>query len=72
MVTSANCIDVDKSNSLLYVGYENGRLGMINLNNPQIKEPIKAHDGSINAMGINLTNTNLYTVGSDGILNIWQ
>lgn len=69
---SANCLEVDKSNSALFVGYENGKLGIVNLANNQTKEPINAHEGSINAMGINLTNSNLYTVGSDGILNVWQ
>jgi hypothetical protein len=37
-----------------------------------IKDPFKAHEGSVNAIGINLTNSNIYTVGSDGILNVWQ
>ena len=57
---------------MLYVGYENGKLGAVNLANGQIKEPIQGHEGGINAMGINLTNSSLFTVGSDGILNIWQ
>ncbi len=71
-VTSANCLEVDKSNSALYIGYENGKLGVVNLIKGEVKEPMNAHDGSINAMGINLTNSNLYTVGSDGLLNVWQ
>jgi len=54
------------------VGYDNGKLGTINLTNGKIKEPIQGHEGSITAMGINLPNSNLFTVGSDGFLNIWQ
>jgi hypothetical protein len=69
---SANCLEADKSNSVLYVGYETGKIGVIDLLKGQTKDLITAHEGSVNAMGINLTNTNLFTVGSDGVLNIWQ
>jgi hypothetical protein len=33
---------------------------------------MKGHEISINAIGINPTNMNLYTVGSDGFLQTWQ
>lgn len=68
----AHCIEVDKSHSVLYSGHDNGYIGVINLNKNQVGQKIKGHEGSVNAMGINLTNTNLYTLGSDGVLNIWQ
>ena len=63
---------MDKSNTFLYVGYDKGTVGLVNLLNGIVKEPFKAHEGSVNAIGINLTNTNIYTVGSDGLLNVWQ
>jgi len=68
----ANCLDVDKSNSTLFIGYENGKIGAVNLMTNSLKEPFAAHDASVNAMGINLSNNNLFSVGSDGILNVWQ
>lgn len=69
---SANCLDVDKSHNVCYVGYDNGNLGVINIAKNQLGQKIKGHDGSINGMGINLTNSHLYTVGSDGMVMVWQ
>lgn len=69
---SANCLESDKSSSVLYVGYDSGKLGVIDLIKGKTKEVLNAHEGSINAMGMNLTNSNLFTIGSDGIINIWQ
>jgi hypothetical protein len=57
---------------MLYVGYDNGYIGVINLLKNQLGTKIKAHEGAVNAIGINLTNSNMYTVGSDGMLNVWQ
>ncbi len=54
------------------MGYENGRIGSISLSSGNIKDNVGGHEGSVNAMGINLTNSNLYTCGSDGVLNVWQ
>jgi hypothetical protein len=69
---AANCLEADKSNSVLYIGYDNGYLGVVNLIKSALGSKVKGHDASINAMGINLTNSYLYTVGSDGGLNVWQ
>jgi WD40 repeat protein len=69
---SANCIEVDKSCSIAYVGHDNGQLVTINLNKNVVAEKKKAHEGSINGIGINLQNTNVFTVGSDGYLNVWN
>jgi hypothetical protein len=69
---SANCLEVDKTNSCVYVGMDDGYLNTINLTKNTIGPKIKGHEISINAMGINPTNMNLYTVGSDGFLTTWQ
>jgi WD40 repeat protein len=69
---AANCLDVDKTNSVLYVGSDDGYLGIVNLNKNSVGQRIKGHEGAINAMGINSTNSYLYTVGSDGLLCVWQ
>jgi hypothetical protein len=54
------------------VGHDNGQLVTINLNKNVVAEKKKAHEGSINGIGINLQNTNVFTVGSDGYLNVWN
>ena len=70
---SANCLEADKSNTNLYVGHDNGFIGVVNIHkNEGDKKLFKAHDGAVNAVGINLTNSDLYSVGSDGMLAIWQ
>ena len=69
---SANCLDVDKSNSVLYVGYDSGYIGSINLIKQKEESKFKGHDGSVNEIGINLSNSHIYTVGADGMLNIFQ
>ena len=69
---SANCIEVDKNCNYAYVGHDNGHLVTINLNKNEISDKKKAHEGSINGIGINLKNTNAFTVGSDGFLKVWN
>jgi hypothetical protein len=69
---SANCLEVDKSHSSLYVGFDDGQIGSISINKNKIGSKFKAHELSVNSMGINATNQNLYSVGSDGMLNTWQ
>ena len=69
---SANCLEVEKSNNFAYVGYENGYLGVLNLTKGILGSKIKGHESSINAIGINITNKCIYTVGSDGALIGWQ
>jgi hypothetical protein len=54
------------------VGYENGYIGVLNLTKGTVSGKIKGHDGSINAIGINITNKSIYTVGADGALVTWQ
>jgi hypothetical protein len=68
----ANCIEIDKSNSFVYIGYENGWLGTINAIKGVLGPKTKGHEASINALGTNLMNKNLFSVGSDGNLVIWQ
>lgn len=69
---SAGCLEADKSSTNLYVGHDNGFIGIINLLKNQSGNKFKAHDSAVNALGINLTNSDLYSVGSDGMLNVWQ
>ena len=68
----ANCIEIDKTNNYLYCGYDNGYMGVINLSKGDLGNKIKAHEGPVNGIGINLTNTNMFTVGGDGNLLVWQ
>jgi len=68
----ANCLEIDKSNTTLYVGHDNGYIGYINVQKNSIVNKFKAHDSAVNSLGINLTNSDLYSVGSDGLLNVWQ
>lgn len=68
----ANCIEVDKSESYLYCGLENGEMGYINLNKTNEQSKFKAHEGSVNSIGINLSNSHLFSVGNDGSLKVWQ
>lgn len=56
----------------MYVGHDNGYIGYINVQKNSIINKFKAHDSAVNSMGINLTNSDLYSVGSDGLLNVWQ
>jgi len=65
-------LEIDKSNTNLYVGHDNGFIGVINIPKNQIGNKFKAHDSSVNGLGINLTNSDLYSIGSDGMLCIWQ
>lgn len=65
-------MEADKSNTNLYVGHDNGFIGIVNIPKNQTGNKFKAHDGAVNAVGINLTNSDLYSVGSDGMLAIWQ
>lgn len=69
---AANCLDIDKSNSILYVGFESGMVGSLNVQKNKRENMFKAHEGSVNQMGINLSNSHLYTVGGDGMLNVFQ
>lgn len=69
---SANCVEVDKSNSVLYVGLNSGYIGVVNLLKFKEESRFKGHDGPVNQMGINLSNSHLYTVGGDGLLNVFQ
>lgn len=69
---SANCLDVDKSNSILYVGFDNGFIGSLNVAKNKREGLFKGHDGSVNQVGINLSNSHLYSVGADGMLNVFQ
>ena len=71
----ANTLEIDKSGNVLFVGYENGNIGVVNLQKKEsntIAPIFKGHDGGVTQLGINLLNANLYSVGSDGKLNIWQ
>ena len=68
----ANCIEVEKTNNYLYAGYDNGYIGVVNLAKNELGTKIKAHEGPINGIGINLTNNNMFTVGGDGQLLVWQ
>ena len=68
----ANCLEVEKTNNYLYCGYDNGYIGVVNLSKGDIGNKIKAHEGPVNGIGINLTNSNMFTVGGDGNLQIWQ
>ena len=47
-------------------------MGVINLGKGDLGNKIKAHEGPVNGIGINLTNTNMFTVGGDGNLLVWQ
>lgn len=69
---AANCIEIDKSNSYAYVGLDNGEIGYINLTKEKEETKFKAHERAVNQMGINLSNSHLYTVGGDGLLKVWQ
>jgi WD40 repeat protein len=69
---SANCLTVDKSNTRLYVGFETGNVKLLNLTNYKEEGRIDAHKTSCNQMGINLSNSHVYTVGGDGVLNVFQ
>ena len=69
---SANCIEIDKSESYLYVGLDNGEIGYINLQKDKEKNQFKAHERAVNQLGINLSNSHLYSVGGDGALKVWQ
>lgn len=69
---SANCLEADKSNSVLYVGYNNGKVSTVNLTKNTKGSSFEAHKGSVNAMGTTFSNSHLYTAGSDGVLNIWN
>jgi hypothetical protein len=69
---AANCLEIDKSNSYLYTGFENGYLGCINTLKGVLGTRVKGHEASINALGTNLMNKNLFSVGSDGNIAIWQ
>ena len=68
----ANCIEVEKTNNYLYAGYDNGYIGVVNLAKNELGTKIKAHEGPVNGIGINLTNNNMFTVGGDGQLLVWQ
>ena len=68
----ANCIEVEKTNNYLYCGYDNGFIGTVNLSKNELGAKFKAHEGPVNGIGINLTNTNMFTAGGDGTLLIWQ
>ena len=68
----ANCLEVEKTNNYLYCGYDNGYIGVVNLSKGDLGNKIKAHEGPVNGIGINLTNSNMFTVGGDGNLQIWQ
>lgn len=67
-----NCIEVEKTNNYLYCGYDNGYIGIVNLSKGELGNKIKAHEGPVNGIGINLTNSNMFTVGGDGNLLVWQ
>ena len=68
----ANCIEVEKTNNYLYCGYDNGFIGTVNLSKNEIGAKFKAHEGPVNGIGINLTNSNMFTAGGDGTLLVWQ
>jgi len=68
----ANCIEVEKTNNYLYCGYDNGFIGTVNLSKNEIGAKFKAHEGPVNGIGINLTNSNMFTAGGDGSLLVWQ
>ena len=68
----ANCIEVEKTNNYLYCGYDNGFIGTVNLSKNEIGGKFKAHEGPVNGIGINLTNSNMFTAGGDGTLLVWQ
>ena len=68
----ANCIEIEKTNNYLYCGYDNGFIGVVNVVKNELGTKIKAHEGPINGIGINLTNSNMFTVGGDGVLMVWN
>lgn len=65
-------MEIDKSITNLYTGYDNGYIGVVNIPKNSSGNKFKAHESSVNALGINLTNSDLYSVGSDGVLAVWQ
>jgi len=70
---SANCLEVDRSCSVVYVGHDNGSLVTYSLLKNEIVSNFSHHNKcSINGIGINLLNTNVFTVGSDGTLNVYS
>jgi hypothetical protein len=68
----ANCLEAEKTGNYLYCGYDNGFIGVVNLSKGELGSKIKAHEGPVNGLGINLTNNNMFTVGGDGNLIVWQ
>ena len=69
--SSAECIEIDKSNTYLYVGYSDGYLSTYSINK-ESKTENKIHERSVNQLGINISNSNIYSVGGDGILKVHQ
>ncbi len=82
---SANCLQIDKTGNNLYVGYDKGKMTVIFPNKKDPKEgtkerdpryslgpEFKASDLSVNGIGINLSNTQIYTGASDGNVLIWS
>ena len=69
---SANCIEIDKSGTYIYVGFDSGDIGYINIQKDKEQGQFKGHEKSVNQLGINISNSHMYSVGNDGILKVWQ
>lgn len=82
---SANCLQIDKTGNTIYVGYDKGKMGVIfpnkidpNLHNKDrdpkysLGSDFKVGELSVNGIGINLSNTQIYTGSSDGNIVVWN